>query len=443
MNTKTNPRAAAVEAVVNIEEGDFIQGALNSVISKYELKRIDIALVTEIVYGTVRMQKLIDYYLSHISKLELCRLEAYVRSILRVGAYQIIFLDRIPVSAAVNESVKLAPKKNNRKVRGFINGVLRNIVRKYKDISLPPINPDPIEHISIGYSHPRWMVTRWLKQFGIDNTIKLCQLNNARPLVGIRVNTIKTTLSDIIEYLARQNIPSETGKYAPDVVIAGASFPLVEDPYFLKGFFYLQSESSALVAHAVQPSQGQLIYDLCAAPGGKTTHLAQLMHNQGEIIALDQTESKIRLIKDNLKQQGISIVRTRVGDATSIKLPPADKVLIDAPCSGLGVLRQNPDIKWRRSLEDISELRLLQKRIMTNAANLVKPGGELIYSTCTIEPEENESLIHWFLTNNPKYKLKALPTWFPPGNNVGMLSILPFMHGIDGFFICKMVNIGT
>lgn len=231
-------------------------------------------------------------------------------------------------------------------------------------------------------------------------------------------------------------------EYAPDVLTLRPGSHVIEDPYFLKGYYYLQNESSALVAHAVDPKAGEVVYDLCAAPGGKSTHLAQLMDDHGSIVAIDQTEERVNLIWENARRLGISIIQAYVGDAADFSALPADKVLVDAPCSGLGVLRQNPDIKWRRREEDINDLIELQRKILNNAASLVKPGGQLVYSTCTTALEENENMMHWFLHEYPQFKLVDLPTWFPPSDRKGILSILPFAHGIDGFFICKMENIG-
>lgn len=443
MNRKSNPRAAAVEALVKIEGGLFIQDALNQVIIKYKLSKNNIALTTQIVYGTVRMQNLIDFYLNYLSKLKVEKLNPKVRCILRSGAYQIIYLDRIPVSAAVNESVKLSPSKNRRRISGYINAVLRNLVRNYQNIPLPELDSDPVEYISINYSHPKWMVSRWIKRYGVDNTISFCRINNKIPRVDVRVNTLKTSVEQLKNYFTAKNIDAMAVKYAPDVITLGTSSQIIEDPYFSAGYYYLQNESSALTAYAVNPKAGEVVYDLCAAPGGKSTHLAQLMNDQGKIAAVDQTEERVQLIRENALRLGISIIKSYVGDASELHALPADKVLVDAPCSGLGVLRQNPDIKWRRTEEDINDLVELQRKILNNAVSLVKPGGTLVYSTCTTEPEENENMIRWFLHKYPQFKLADLPNWFPFSDKRGMLSIIPFVHGIDGFFICKMENISN
>lgn len=443
LQIRSNPRAAAVEALVKIEQAVFIQDAINQVFGQFQLSRLDTALATEIIYGTVRMQLNLDYYLDHISHIDMANLSARVRNILRSGAYQILYLDRVPVSAAVNESVNLIAEKKRQKIGGFVNAVLRNLVRKHKKIFFPKLESDPIDYISYKYSHPDWMVSRWIKRYGIDNTIELCRINNTVPQTDLRVNTLKITVKQLQSYLCCKKINTKAARFAPDILTTSQTGQLLLDRGFLNGYYYLQNESSALVAHAVGPRSGDLVYDLCAAPGGKATHLAQLMKNKGKIIAVDQTNDRVELILENAKRLDISIIETLVGDAARIQLPQADKVLVDAPCSGLGVLRHKPDGKWYKLEQRLVNLAKMQKAILSNAASLVKPGGTLVYSTCTIEPEENVDVISWFLHEFSNFRLTALPKWFPGLNQRGISTILPFVHKIDGFFICKIEKFGS
>lgn len=440
MRSKTNPREAAVDALVNVELGAFISDALNQALADYRLSERDKALAVEIVYGTVRMKQALDYRLDAVSKRKMAALEPRMRSILRSGAYQLIYLDRIPPSAAVNESVKLIPRKQRQSAGGYVNAVLRNLIRKLDQIQFPSIESDPVSHIAVKYSHPEWIVERWVKRYGIANTVKFCQINNRSPQLQVRVNSLKTDLPQLQSYFASQGIQAAKARYAPDVLHCDRGIDPNSEPLFQAGHYYVQNESSALAAHAVDPQPGEVVYDLCAAPGGKTTHLAQLMQNQGQIVAVDQTEAKVSLVKENAARLGVSIIDVIIGDAASIELPRADRVLVDAPCSGLGVLRHKPDARWRKREQDINALSKLQREILTNAARLVKPGGTLVYSTCTTEPEENQEVIKWFLEKYPYFRPSALPTWFPASQNLGMVTILPFLYEIDGFFICKLVN---
>lgn len=442
MSIKNNPRAAAVDALTAVESGAFTAEAVNEVIKTYYLSERDARLATEIVYGSVRMRLTLDYYLNQISKKKVEKLDTRIRNILRTGAYQILFLDRIPPSAAVNESVKLVPRRNRDRSSGFVNAILRNLIRKQSQINFPNLKQDPVAHISTKYSHPGWMVKRWLNRYGIESTIKFCQINNTSPKTDLRVNTLKISSVELQEYFAKKDIILEPGKFASDVFSSKSGMQIINDPYFGAGYYYLQNESSVLVGHAVNPNPGDIIYDLCAAPGGKSTHLAQLLNNNGKIIAFDIDQERIKLIDENLTRLGITAVDVCLGDARNIRLDTVDKVLVDAPCSGLGVLRHKPDARWTKSEQEIFKLVTIQKQILTNAAKLVKPGGQLIYSTCSTEPEENQEIITWFLKTHQNFRLMNLPQWFPGDPNTGKVGILPFIHGIDGFFICKMENVG-
>jgi 16S rRNA (cytosine967-C5)-methyltransferase len=440
MNSKLNPRKAALDVLLMVENGAFISDALNQVFGEYHLSELDKALAAEIAYGTVRMQKSLDYLLNKVSRRRVDQLQPNIRSILRLGAYQLEYLERIPPAAAVNESVKLIPKKERRGAGGFVNAVLRNLIRKRSEIDFPSLEADPVRHIAVKYSHPEWMVKRWVKRWGELDSIKLCETNNLNPKFHVRVNTLKITRDKLKAYFLERGINAVPAQFAPDVLICDKSIDLASEPYFQAGYYYIQNESSALAAHALGPRPGETVYDLCAAPGGKSTHLAQLMDNEGRVLAVDQTEAKTGLIRNNAERLGVSIIDIRVGDAAGIELPQADRVLVDAPCSGLGVLRHKPDARWHKTEQNIFDLAEIQRKILGNAARLVKPGGILVYSTCTLEPEENEDMIAWLLEKYPSFQLSPLPEWFPPSQTEGMLTILPFVYGIDGFFICKLAN---
>ncbi len=439
---KTNPRGAALFGLLKVEKDIFISEALNLALTQYNLSAKDQKLMTELLYGTVRMQGTLDYYLNQISSRKLDTLDSTMRNVLRLGAYQLMFLDRVPASAAVNESVKLAPAKNRKTLAGFINGVLRNLARRQESIEFPDLHHHPVDHIAARYSHPQWLVRRWISRWGVQETIKLCQANNAPPLMSIRVNTLKVSVADLKAHYEALGLTVQLGQFAPDVLVIEQGLRITEDPKFQAGFYYVQNESSVLVGHALSPKPGECIYDLCSAPGGKSTHIAGLMKNQGDVLAIDQSDEKIRLIKENAARLGITIIRPLVADASCLpNLAPADRVVVDAPCSGLGVLRHKPDIRWRKKPQEILTLVSIQRSILTQAADLVRPGGTLVYSTCSTEREENEDNILWFLDNFPEFQIQALPNWFPNGTQT-MLQILPHQQRIDGFFICRLVRNG-
>ncbi len=437
---KDNPRDAALNGLLLVERGAFISEALNSLLQEYQLNDKNVRLTTELLYGTVRMQATLDYLLNQISNRKMDSLSPIIRNILRLGSYQLVFLDRIPASAAVNESVKLTPKRNRKPIAGFINGVLRNLARKQDSLTLPDLTTDPTNHIATKYSYPQWMVTRWIERWGVQETVEFCRINNNPRETSLRVNTLKTSVEAVKQALEAKGIHVSLGQFAPDVLLVGPGLQILEDPLFAAGHYYIQNESSALVSHALAPKPGELIYDICSAPGGKSTHIGQLMGNLGDILSIDQTDSKLTLVRENAKRLGVRIIRTLAADATQLPaLPLADRVLVDAPCSGLGVLRHKPDIRWRKSENEIKKLPIIQRDILAQAAKLVKPSGILGYSTCTTEIEENQDIINWFLECHPNFRFFPLPGWFPntPG---GMVEILPQHYNLDGFFICVLEN---
>ncbi|NLY11562.1 MAG: 16S rRNA (cytosine(967)-C(5))-methyltransferase RsmB [Firmicutes bacterium] len=439
----TNSREAALQILQELEtKGTFLSDALSQISGRANLSEKDQSLLMELTMGTVRMQNALDYYLDKVSKRPMISLLPVVRSILRLGAYQILYLDRIPVSAAVNESVKLAHKFVNRGVAGFINAVLRNLDRRKDSIDFPSWEKDPTTHIVYKHSHPRWLVEKWTEEFGIEETLNLCIANNQPSETTIRVNELKTTKEELRQHFLEKDVEVKDGRYVPDILVLNKGGVALHDPRFSAGHYYFQDESSAFIAHAMDPQPGDLIYDLCSAPGGKSTHMAQLMNNQGKIISIDQNPHRLEHVRENAIRLGITNIEIQVGDAMHLgEMAQADRVLVDAPCSGLGVIRHKPDVKWRKKPNEISDLVIIQRRILSEAQGLVKAGGTLVYSTCTITREENQDMVSWFLTEFPNFKLVDLPSWFPQSVDQ-YLQILPHIHQIDGFFIAKFKRTG-
>lgn len=441
----SNSREITMEILVDVNKNGAYS---NKSIEKHLNKSIssqDENLIRELVYGVLENKIYIDYVLSKASKIKVKKIHFQIIEILRSAIYQIIFMDKIPDSAAVNEAVNLAKKFGHKGTIGFVNGVLRSIVRDKDEFSKVDIK-EKSKYISTKYSHQEYMVNRWIKNFGEDFTEDLCRSNNTRPLLNIRVNTLKTTREELLILLEAKDYNVLKTKYANDGLIITNPFRITENEEFKKGFFTIQDESSMLVGQITNPKKGSLILDMCAAPGGKSTHLAQLMNNKGKILSRDIFEHKIDLIKENTRRLGISNIEVQLYDALELDESLINKVdycLIDAPCSGLGLIRRKPEIKINRSEKDIMDLINLQKQLINIGKEYVKSGGILIYSTCTIEPEENILLINEFLEDNKDFKLVSIEDEFHYKEDLstldsGYIQLFPNIHNTDGFFIAKM-----
>jgi 16S rRNA (cytosine967-C5)-methyltransferase len=369
---------------------------------------------------------------------------------MRLGVYQLLFLTKVPPFAAVNESAKLAELYGGKGKVGFINANLRAVDRGRDKIEYPDIERDTELHISVVYSHPLWMVKRWVKTFGVKATIDLCQSNNETPPLTIRTNTLKTSRQELFHEL-EMNVKeiSLTPCSSDGLQIRGAS-DITALSSFEKGLFQVQDEASQLVAHIVAPNPGERVLDACSAPGGKTTHLAQLMENRGEIFALDINSSRLALLGENCKRLGITNVKAFKKDAL-LPLGFSEKfnrILVDAPCSGMGVLKRNPDSKWKKNEEDIDPLKRLQLSILNSLAYCLKEDGVLVYSTCTVTPEENEEVIDDFLANHPEFALDSISGVFPASccslvDNRGFFKSYPHLHDMDGFFAARLRKKGV
>lgn len=441
----------AREIAYNILYEIYENGAFsNIVINKYLCENLNVkdeGFIREIVYGVLENELYIDYIISKASKIKLNKIHEKIIIILRIGVYQLIFMDRVPDSAAVNESVKIAKIHGHKGTIGYVNGVLRNISRNKENMIKIDVK-DKVDYISIKYSHPKWMVERWVKEYGEKFTEELCIKNNEHPDLNIRVNTLKIDKENLKNQLENKGLIIKDTLYSKDSLIIENPEKITELNEFKEGLFIIQDESSALVSQILDPKPGSTVIDLCSAPGGKATHLAQMMDNKGTIIALDIFQHKIDLINDNAKRLGIDIIQAKIGDALNIDetlINFADYILVDAPCSGLGIIRRKPDIKRNRRLKDINELSKIQYKILENAKEYLKVGGILVYSTCTIEKEENNNLINKFLNENHNFKLVSINNCMP--NNVsintleeGYIQLFPNTHNTDGFYIAKMIK---
>ncbi len=441
----------AREVAFNILYDIYVNGAFSNIAIKEHvgilLNNKDENLVREIVYGVLENELYIDYIISKVSNIKQKKIHNKILIILRTGIYQLLFMNKIPDSAAVNESVNLAKKHGHKGSIGFVNGILRNI-SKNKEELLEITTKDKVEYISIKYSHPKWMVKRWINEFGEDFTEEICKKNNAYPELHIRVNTLKTNKNDLKKKLSSKGLIVKNANYAYDSLIIENPVRITELDEFKSGLFIIQDQSSTMVGQIMNPIPGSKIIDLCSAPGGKATHLAQLMNNNGKILCFDIYEHKLRLIEDNAKRLGINIIETKLGDALELNeslINTADYLLVDSPCSGLGLIRRKPEIKRNRNEDDIMNLIDIQYKILNNAKEYLKIGGVLVYSTCTIEKDENINMVNKFLKQNSNFRLVNIEDNISNKDNInslkyGYIQLYSHIHNTDGFFIAKMIK---
>ena len=443
----TNAREVAMKILLDINRNKAYSNLSLNKYLKDVLEKKDENLIREIIYGVLENLIYIDYIISKASKIKLKKIHPNILEILRIGIYQIVFMDKIPESAAVNESVKLAKKYGHKGTIAFTNGVLRSISRDKEKFTSIDVK-DKEKYISIKYSHPEDLVRRWVDEFGIEFTEELCKANNTTPSLNIRVNTLKTDKSFLIASLKEKGIEVLEGKYAQDALIVKNPFAITETEEFKQGLFTIQDESSMLVADIINPKEGSSVLDVCSAPGGKATHIAQKMNNIGYILSRDIYPHKIRLIEENTRRLGIDIIETQNYDALDkdeTLIGKFDYCLLDAPCSGLGLIRRKPEIKLNRKKEDIDSLSNLQYDIIKNVKDYIKVGGFLIYSTCTIETKENIEIISKFIKENPEFKLVNIEESIKNKEDFttlkdGYIKMFPHIHGTDGFFIAKMLK---
>ncbi len=376
-------------------------------------------------------------------------MEPEIINVLRLGLYQILFLSRTPVSAAVNESVELAKKTRGKGGGGFVNAILRSVLRQGKEIPYPDFNQDPALHIAVVHSHPLWLIRRWIEEYGVEKTLQICTMNNQIPPLTLRTNTLKITRKGLIDKLKENGLSPSPTLFSEEGIRLEHSPPTSELPFLKEGLYIIQDEASQLVTSILDPKPGEKILDACAAPGGKTTHIAQKMEDRGEIFSMDLHQEKLARIEEGCHRLGIKIVKTKRGDATQpLPLPVGlefDRVLADVPCSGFGTIEKTPDLKWKKDEEDIRRLSELQFSILKNLSGYVKKGGILAYSTCTVFREENETVVEKFLAEHPEFQLDRLDTILPERLSSfiedGYFKTFPLKEGMDGFFVARLVRV--
>ncbi|MEK3982257.1 16S rRNA (cytosine(967)-C(5))-methyltransferase RsmB [Paenibacillus sp. FSL K6-3166] len=444
-------RDIALDILVKVEQqGAYSNLLLNSSLQKSALSREDAGLVTELVYGTISRMNTLDYVLEEFVSKGTAKLQPWVRNLLRLSLYQIMYLDRIPSHAAVNEAVNIAKKKGHQGISGMVNGVLRSVLRA-GDLPVIPDGLSPAKRISIQYSHPIWLVKRWITEYGVDAAEAICAANNEPPAVSVRVNTTMISREALLSQMIEQGLQASASDVSPYGIVVKGGGNLALSSWYRDGYLSIQDESSMLVAEAVAPEPGMRVLDCCAAPGGKTAHIGELMKDEGSVLANDLHPHKAKLISDQAARLGLESVVTGSADALELEHTlehySFDRILLDAPCSGLGVIRRKPDLKWRKQPEDVVSVASLQGQLLQSVSKLLKPGGVLVYSTCTTEQAENSEVVASFLKQNPEFTsiTFASPLWdrlegtaLAEGEGI---QILPHHYGSDGFYISKLQRV--
>ncbi|MDT8859078.1 16S rRNA (cytosine(967)-C(5))-methyltransferase RsmB [Alkalihalobacillus sp. MEB130] len=439
-------REVALEILLQIEKNQAYSNLLlNQTVNRSKLDPRDVGLLTEIVYGTIQRRDTLDYYLNSFVKKGVDSLQDWVKVLLRLSVYQLAYLDRVPDRAVVHEAVTIAKKRGHKGISGMVNGVLRSILRE----GLPSLEgiKNETKKVALEFSYPVWLVKRWEDQYGLTETKAMCQSGLEPPHVTVRVNQVKATVEEALFLLEKDGLKVKKGVLSPDAIVIEKGNVFQTDAY-KQGYVTAQDESSMLVGRALGAKPGMRVADTCAAPGGKSTHIAEQMDDTGTVLSFDLHDHKVKLIHDQTKRLGLTCIQAEAMDARNLHdkvTEQFDRVLVDAPCSGFGVIRRKPDIKWSKREKDIQAIKQIQQEILKAVAPFVKQGGSLIYSTCTVDKDENEESVANFLAEHPEFQLdKTLKDRLPEKAlaryEEGMVTILPQDFQTDGFFIASLVK---
>ncbi|MBG9690717.1 16S rRNA methyltransferase [Lysinibacillus sphaericus] len=432
-----NVRDAALSIMLAVDKNQAYSNLLlNETIKRHKIEAKDRALLTELTYGTLQHKMTLDYYLEPFIR---GSIDHWVRWLLRISLYQMQYLTRIPAHAAVNEAVEIAKRRGHRGIASTVNGILRSVLRQ----GVPSINDieNPIERLAIETSHPIWLVQRFVNNYGLEVATGMLHENNVPPIQTVRVNTTKVTVEQAVAELEEEGLTAKQSDVIPECLHVTNGQPARTNA-FKEGHITIQDESSMIPANVLKPSPGMRVLDMCAAPGGKTTHLAEIMKNEGSILATDLHPHKLDLIDHNTERLGLDIIETAPIDGRKapefLQAESYDAILVDAPCSGLGVMRRKPDIKYTKREEDLENLQTIQLALLDAATKVLKIKGKLVYSTCTVDKQENEGTVNAFLAAHPEMEaiqLESLPTKLAEKQANGMLQVFPQDFGSDGFFV--------
>lgn len=444
--SKINVREISLEVLIKVlEDGEYSSAVIGQILQIYQhLEKQDRAFLTRLCEGTIERMIELDYILNQFSKVKVKKMKPVIRNILRMGVYQLLYMEQVPASAACNEAVKLAQKKGFHNLKGFVNGVLRSIERKKDTLSYPKKEEQPFLYLSLKYSTPEWIVKMWTKQYGMEITEKMLEASFSEKPTTIRCNLSKCSMDELTAMLKEEEVHVDKAAYVDSALWISSYNYLQKLNSFKSGYFTVQDESSMLVSLAADIKKGDLIVDVCAAPGGKSMHAADLLNGTGKVSSRDLTPMKVEKIMENVQRLGYTNVEPKIWDATEVDeewVGKADVVIADLPCSGLGVIGKKNDIKYKASEEGIKELAALQKEILSVVSTYVKPGGTLIYSTCTVNHQENEENVDW-IEKNLGLELQSLNPYIPKklqGDTTkqGYLQLFPGIHQTDGFFLAR------
>ena len=447
----SDARSCTVKILCRCERTDsYLDKLIDAEIRRDVLNDFDKSLLNEMSHGVIRWKRRLDWFLNGFYRGQYEKCLPEVKNALRVALYQILFLNKIPYSAAVNEAVEFVKKIHGDKHAAVVNGLLRTIIRTLDNLVWPTREIDEVNYLGIIQSHPNWMVRRWINRFTFDEAEKLCEANNRRPFLSLRANKLKITPDELINHLKSRKINFRVSDYLDNYMSIKIMSKIYADEFFKKGYFSVQDVSAGFMAYLVDPKEDEFILDACAAPGGKTSQMAELMNNKGKILALDKYLSRVERMEENLNRLEITNTETLHDDINNPEsqalkedlIGKFDKILLDVPCSGLGVLSKKPDIKWKRELEDIKKLSLLQMEILENSVKYLKPNGVIVYSTCTTEEEENSGIINEFLSRHPEFEVDNAKNYVSEKvvNEDGFVETFPHIHGIDGAFGARLVR---
>lgn len=442
-------RNSILDLLVRIENGGAYSHLLiHNEIRKRRLAEKDVTLFTEIVYGTIERKITLDYYLKPFIRTKK-KLDAWVLMLLRMSVYQIVYLDKIPNYAIIHEAVEIAKQRGHKGIASFVNGVLRNLIRK--GIPSTDIITDKIKKLSVETSHPEWLVRRWVQFYGYTITKEMCIANLQRKPISVRIQQLRVSREKAMDCLKKEGFQVKPSDFSKQGIIIEKGNILNSD-LFKNGYLTIQDQTSMLVAEMLDVKPGMVVLDACSAPGGKATHIAEIMNNEGKIYAYDLHKNKINLIKEKQEQLKLSIIHANTIDARKLQEVHDqsffDRIIVDAPCSGLGVLQGKPDVKYNKSEQDIIRLQSIQQEILESVAPLLKINGKIVYSTCTVDVTENEHVMKRFLKKNKAYQLdvsffKELPNILK--NSIGQtdygLQIFPQTFQTDGFFLTRLIKV--
>ena len=444
----SDARTLSVKILTRVERTDsYLDKLIDYEIKTEILNDYDKSLLNEICHGVIRWMRRLDWFLNGFYRGQWEKCMPEIKNTLRVALYQILFLNKIPDYAAVNEATEFVKRISTQKHADVVNGLLRTIIRTKDELIYPTREIDEVKYLGIMQSHPNWMVKRWIQRFGFDEAEKLAESNNKRPILTVRINTLKTSKEDFLKKLTEKNIVYRFCKYTENFITLRLMSKIYLDEDFKNGYYAIQDESAGLVSVLLGPQDNDLILDMCAAPGGKSSHIAQLLGNKGRLIAVDKYDAKIKMLKENFERLGITNTEFVQDDAAefmneTITSEKFNKILLDAPCSGLGVLSKKPDIRWKREIEDVLNLSKLQLKMLENASRYVKPGGVIVYSTCTTEPEENIEVVKAFLDAHPEFSIDNASKYVNRDlvNEEGCIETFPHRNGIDGSFAARLMK---